>query len=100
MANKRIHIYDSSLRSGGQQGGGEFSIADKLAIAEALDDLGVDYVEGGQPGSRAGDDALFAAAPKYPHVRLTALSRLQTLGGSAAGDPTLTVSPAFAKHFR
>ncbi len=90
MANKRIHIYDSSLRSGGQQGGGEFSIADKLAIAEALDDLGVDYVEGGQPGSRAGDDALFAAAPKYPHVRLTALSRLQTLGGSAAGDPTLT----------
>jgi 2-isopropylmalate synthase len=90
MANKQIYIYDCSLRRGAQQDGGEFSTADKLAIAEALDGLGVDYVEGGQPGSRSGDDALFAAAPKYDHARLTALSRLQSLGGSAAGDPALT----------
>ncbi|PPR21325.1 MAG: 2-isopropylmalate synthase, partial [Alphaproteobacteria bacterium MarineAlpha10_Bin1] len=58
MANKRIYFYDCSLRRGAQQDGGEFSTADKLAIAEALDGLGVDYVEGGQPGSRSGDDAL------------------------------------------
>lgn len=94
MANKRIYLYDSSLRSGSQQGGGSFSIADKLAIAEALDGLGLDYIEGGQPGSGASDDALFAAAPKLDNAHLAALSRLQSLGGSAAADPALAQARA------
>jgi len=89
MTNKRIYLYDSSLRRGGQPGGGEFSTADKLAIAEALDGLGIDYIEGGQSGLKASDDALFVAAPKYAHARLAVLSRLQPPGASAAGDPAV-----------
>lgn len=89
MADTRIYLYDSSLRSGAQPDGGAFSSADKLAIAEALDGLAIDYIEGGQPGAGAGEDDLFAAAAEYSHARLAALSRLQTLGGSAASDPAL-----------
>ena len=51
MVDKRIYLYDSSLRSGELPDGGEFSGADRLAIAEALDGLVIDYVEGGLPGS-------------------------------------------------
>ncbi len=89
MADKRIFVYDSSLRSGALPDGGEFSGADKLAIVEALDGLGVDYIEGGEPGRGAAADALFAAAPEFTQARLTALSGLQAPGGSAAGDPAL-----------
>ena len=89
MADTWIYLYDSSLRAGAQPDGGAFSSADKLAIAEALDGLAIDYIEGGQPGAGAGEDDLFAAAAEYSHARLAALSRLQTLGGSAASDPAL-----------
>lgn len=89
MADKRIYLYDSSLRTGALPDGGEFSGADKLAIAEALDGLGIDYIESGQPGASASEDALFATAAKYSHARLAVLSPLQTRGGSAANDPAL-----------
>ena len=90
MADTRIYLYDSSLRSGALPDGGEFSGADRLAIAEALDGLGVDYIEAGEPGSGPTDDALLAAAPNFTHARLAVLSRMQTPGGSVAGDPALT----------
>ena len=90
MADKRIYLYDSSLRGGALPERGEFSGADKLAIAEALDCLGIDYVEAGQPGAGPTDSALFSAAPKYTHARLVVRPPLQTEGGSAAGDSALS----------
>ena len=89
MVDKRIYLYDSSLRNGALPDGGEFSSADRLAIAEALDGLGIDYVESGLPGSGPAQDALFAAAATYRHARLAVLSPLQSRGGSAASDPAL-----------
>ncbi|MDA1356295.1 MAG: citramalate synthase [Proteobacteria bacterium] len=89
MVGKRIYLYDSSLRSGALPEGAEFSSADRLAIAEALDGLGIDYVEGGPPDSGPADDALFAAAAKYRQARLAVLLPLQTSEGSAASDPAL-----------
>ncbi len=48
----RVYLFDSTLRDGAQTQGVDFSAADKLAIAQALDELGIDYVEGGWPARR------------------------------------------------
>ncbi|MBA3708245.1 MAG: citramalate synthase [Planctomycetes bacterium] len=55
-----IEIYETTLRDGAQGEGVNLSLADKLALAEALDWLGVAYIEGGWPGSNAKDEAFFA----------------------------------------
>ena len=56
---ERIYLFDTTLRDGAQTRGVDFSVDDKRAIARALDDLGVDYVEGGWPGANPVDDAFF-----------------------------------------
>jgi 2-isopropylmalate synthase len=60
--DKRVYLFDSTLRDGAQTQGVDFSVADKITIAQALDDLGIDYVEGGWPGANPTDDAFFASA--------------------------------------
>ncbi len=69
-----VEIYDTTLRDGSQGEGINFSVADKLRIAERLDDFGVHYIEGGWPGSNPKDIELFAQAQrkKYRHARLAA----------------------------
>lgn len=86
----RIYLYDSTLRDGGQTQGVDFSAADKTAIAQALDQLGIDYVEGGWPGANPTDDAFFAAPPSLKHARLTAFGMTRRAGRSAANDPGLS----------
>jgi 2-isopropylmalate synthase len=56
---RRIEIYDTTLRDGTQSVGVSLSLQDKLAIAPALDALGVDYIEGGYPLSNPKDEAFF-----------------------------------------
>jgi 2-isopropylmalate synthase len=85
----RIFLYDSTLRDGGQTQGVDFSTADKVAIAEALDRLGIDYVEGGWPGANPTDDAFFASPPKLKRAKLTAFGMTRRPGRSAANDPGL-----------
>ena len=58
----RIAIYDTTLRDGSQGEGVNFSLQDKLRITERLDELGVDYIEGGYPLSNPKDEAYFRAA--------------------------------------
>ena len=58
----RIAIYDTTLRDGSQGEGVNFSLQDKLRITERLDELGVDYIEGGYPLSNPKDEAFFRAA--------------------------------------
>ena len=60
-AMTRIAIYDTTLRDGSQGEGVNFSLQDKLRIVERLDDLGVDYIEGGYPLSNPKDEAFFRA---------------------------------------
>jgi 2-isopropylmalate synthase len=59
MAEKKIEIYDTTLRDGNQGEGVNLSLADKLDITSELDAMGVDFVEGGWPGSNPKDDEYF-----------------------------------------
>ncbi len=70
----RIHIYDTTLRDGSQGEGINFSLQDKLLITRRLDDLGVDYIEGGYPLSNPKDFEYFQEAAKLSlrHARIAA----------------------------
>ena len=92
--DKRVYLYDSTLRDGAQTEGVDFSSTDKTAIAVALDRLGIDYVEGGWPGANPTDDAFFAALPELKHARVTAFGMTRRPGRSAANDPGLTALTA------
>src|SRR5215469_6312970 len=90
MAGERIYLYDTTLRDGAQTQGVDFGVPDKLAIARELDQLGIDYIEGGWPGANPTDDALFARPPTLTRARLTAFGMTRRSGRSAANDPGLT----------
>lgn len=85
----RIFLYDSTLRDGAQARGVDFSVADKQAIAKALDEFGFDYIEGGWPGANPNDDLFFAAPPTLNKATLTAFGMTRKAGKSAANDPGL-----------
>src|SRR5262245_31662702 len=70
----RVKIYDTTLRDGTQGEGVAFSVEDKLLIARKLDELGVDYIEGGWPGSNVKDAGFFGRprSLKLTHARLAA----------------------------
>ncbi|CAK0756018.1 (R)-citramalate synthase [uncultured Gammaproteobacteria bacterium] len=89
MTGERIYLYDTTLRDGAQTQGVDFSVADKLAIARELDELGIDYIEGGWPGANPTDDALFAAPPALKRARLCAFGMTRRSGRSAGNDPGL-----------
>src|SRR6266566_2545676 len=69
-----VEIYDTTLRDGSQGEGINFSVADKLRIAERLDAFGLHYIEGGWPGSNPKDIEFFAEAKrkKFKHAQLAA----------------------------
>ena len=72
--DKKIEIYDTTLRDGAQAEGISFSVTDKLKIVRLLDDLGVDYIELGWPGANFKDNEIFQAAKsvELKHAKLTA----------------------------
>ena len=84
---ERLYLFDTTLRDGAQTQGVDFSVADKRRIAEVLDDLGVDYIEGGYPGANDTDTAFFAAKPKLAHATFTAFGMTKRAGRSVANDP-------------
>jgi len=88
--DKRVYLFDSTLRDGAQTQGVDFSVADKTAIAQALDRLGVDYVEGGWPGANPTDDAFFGTPPNLDTARLVAFGMTRRAGRSAENDPGLS----------
>ncbi|MEX0760188.1 MAG: citramalate synthase, partial [Tistlia sp.] len=89
MSDKRIHLFDTTLRDGAQTQGVDFTVADKVAIAEALDRIGLDYVEGGWPGANPTDDAFFAEPPALGRARFVAFGMTRRPGRSAENDPGL-----------
>jgi 2-isopropylmalate synthase len=82
-------LYDTTLRDGTQGEGVNFSVQDKIRIAEKLDSFGVHYIEGGWPGSNEKDIAFFNAARKikWRHARVTAFGSTRRAGVTAARDP-------------
>ena len=85
-----IDVYDTTLRDGAQQEGMNLSVADKLAIAPLLDELGVGYIEGGWPGAIPKDTEFFARAAKeldLSHARLAAFGSTCKAGTTPHDDP-------------
>ena len=88
MPRERLYLFDTTLRDGAQTNGVDFTLADKLAIARMLDELGVDYVEGGYPGANPIDTDFFAQ--KRPmRAKFTAFGMTRRPGRSASNDPGL-----------
>ena len=68
----KIYIFDTTLRDGAQTQGVDFSLDDKEKISFALDNLGVDYIEGGWPGANPTDTEFFNKKHSFKHSNLTA----------------------------
>jgi 2-isopropylmalate synthase len=88
MARERLYLFDTTLRDGAQTNGVDFTLADKLAIAGMLDQLGIDYVEGGYPGANPADTELFAEDRKLS-ATFTAFGMTRRPGRSTSNDPGL-----------
>src|SRR3954469_6734979 len=86
---RRIEIYDTTLRDGTQGEGFNLSLQDKLMITQRLDDLGVDYVEGGFPLSNPKDAAYFRDVRrlKLRHAKVAAFGMTRRRGMKAEEDP-------------
>lgn len=84
----RLYLFDTTLRDGQQTQGVQFSAAEKIQIATALDTLGIDYIEGGWPGANPTDSDFFAHAPKTRAV-MTAFGMTKRSGRSAENDDVL-----------
>lgn len=84
----QVEIYDTTLRDGSQGEGINFSVADKLRIAEKLDTFGVHYIEGGWPGSNPKDLEFFqqAAERKWRNARIAAFSMTRRKGVAVEKD--------------
>src|SRR4051812_36720055 len=84
----RIHIYDTTLRDGSQGEGVNFSLQDKLNITRRLDELGIDFIEGGYPLSNPKDFEYFREARKLSlhHARIAAFGMTRRKNVRAEDD--------------
>ena len=87
----RIYFYDTTLRDGSQGEGVVFSVDDKIRIAKKLDALGIDYIEGGWPGSNPRDLEFFRKANNinFRHAKLAAFGSTKRAGNCADQDLVL-----------
>ena len=86
-----LTLYDTTLRDGLGMEGLSLSLEDKLLIVQKLDELGIDYIEGGYPGSNPKDAEFFqrAKALTLKHAKLVAFGSTRRAGGDAATDPAI-----------
>jgi len=85
---ERLYLFDTTLRDGAQMNGVDFTLQDKAVVAAMLDDLGLDYVEGGYPGANPTDTEFFAQE-RPMKATLTAFGMTRRPGRSASNDPGL-----------
>ena len=88
MTRERLYLFDTTLRDGAQTNGVDFTLNDKLVIARMLDELGLDYVEGGYPGANPIDTELFAQ-DRNLRTTFTAFGMTRRPGRSTSNDPGL-----------
>ena len=86
---QRLYLFDTTLRDGAQTDGVDFSVEDKILIAKTLDELGVDYIEGGYPGANQTDTEFFSKKRPYDNARMTAFGMTKRAGRSVSNDPGL-----------
>ncbi|MEX2301198.1 MAG: citramalate synthase, partial [Bryobacterales bacterium] len=87
----RIHIYDTTLRDGTQGENVTLSVDDKLTIARRLDELGIDYIEGGWPGSNPKDKEFFRRAKglTLKHAQIAAFGSTRYPRNKVEKDPNV-----------
>ncbi|RYE11453.1 MAG: citramalate synthase [Hyphomicrobiales bacterium] len=88
MTKERLYLFDTTLRDGAQTAGIEFSLEDKIRIAALLEEIGVDYVEGGYPGANVVDDAFFSER-RTKRATFTAFGMTKRSGRSIGNDAGL-----------
>lgn len=88
MSKRRLYLFDTTLRDGQQTPGIDFSLEDKISIANLLDELGVDYIEGGYPGANPTDTAFFQKQ-RTKNAAFVAFGMTKRAGVSASNDPGL-----------
>ncbi len=86
-----VQLYDTTLRDGAQQEGISFSVEDKLKIAQKLDELGINFIEGGWPGSNPKDTEFFTKAQNLSlsHSTLVAFGSTRRSHSKADEDVNL-----------
>src|SRR5262245_13410474 len=89
VSRERLYLFDTTLRDGAQTNGVDFTLHDKLAIMKMLDDLGIDYIEGGYPGANPTDSDLFAEDRGLEASTFTAFGMTRRPGRSTSNDPGL-----------
>ncbi|MDN4472998.1 citramalate synthase [Demequina zhanjiangensis] len=90
MTDLTVEVYDTTLRDGAQQEGMNLSVADKMAIAPLLDQLGVGVIEGGWPGAVPKDTEFFQLVAKelsFRNATFAAFGMTRRAGSTAAADP-------------
>jgi 2-isopropylmalate synthase len=92
MAGKRLQVFDTTLRDGMQGLEINFSLEDKLQIAQALDEMKIDFIEGGFPLSNEKEAAFFREVRKmtFSHAMICAFGSTRRAGTSAERDPHIT----------
>ena len=90
MSKEKIYIFDTTLRDGAQTQGVDFSLNEKEKIAKSLDNLGVDYIEGGWPGANPTDTEFFNKDQNFINANLTAFGMTKKFEHSAKNDPMLS----------
>ena len=88
MENK-IYLFDTTLRDGQQTTGVNFTVSDKMIISNALDEIGIDYIECGWPGANPTDDEFFSRDINFKNSSFTAFGMTRKPSKSAANDPGL-----------
>jgi len=88
---ERLYLFDTTLRDGAQTQGVDFSVEDKKLIAGLLDDIGIDYIEGGYPGANPTDTSFFSEKPNFKNATFTAFGMTKRAGRSADNDPGLAM---------
>ncbi len=86
---ERLYIYDTTLRDGQQTQGVTFSLDDKLRISQLLENIGVDYIEGGWPGANPVDSEFFDTKKEFAKTKLVAFGMTKRFGRSVENDETL-----------
>ena len=86
MTRERIYLFDTTLRDGQQTPGIDFNVEDKIAIAQMLDEFGLDYVEGGYPGANPTDTAFFERK-RTSAAKFVAFGMTKRAGISVSNDP-------------
>ena len=89
VTKERLYIFDTTLRDGAQTHGVDFNVDEKKIIANKLDLLGVDYIEGGWPGANATDTTFFNEKLNFTNASFTAFGMTKKIGRSAENDPGL-----------